>query len=311
MAQESESPQAIERRRAPHELVNHFLLTRPLADQTRRTYRCGLEAFLLFLEQKKIERPSPQDLAAFRESLVSSGLSPLSVNTYLYAVRSFFKFLARGRLYPDIGTEIKGLPRATGHARRSLDADELRRLFQSIDRSSLSGLRDYAMLNLMARTGLRSVEAVHLDLGDLGGRSGRKVLYVRGKGRPAKSEYVVLTEKSWRPLDEYLQARTQAGEKLSRSSPLFVSHGNRSRLQRLTTRALRKIAAARFRAAGLDTSRLSPHSLRHTAAHLALYAGSDIRDLKEMLRHKSLETTMVYLREVDRLSRAPEDKIDF
>jgi integrase/recombinase XerC/integrase/recombinase XerD len=80
--------------------------------------------------------------------------------------------------------------------------------------------------------------------------------------------------------------------------------------QRLSTRSIRKIVKARFRAIHLDTPRLSCHSLRHTCVSIAVQAGAKIQDVQQMARHADIGTTMGYYHSHNRSMGLPEKKID-
>jgi integrase/recombinase XerC/integrase/recombinase XerD len=94
------------------------------------------------------------------------------------------------------------------------------------------------------------------------------------------------------------------------SAPLFVSHSDRNNTERVTTRTLSRIAKERLRGINLNSTRLSAHSLRHTAITLSLQAGATIQEAQGMARHASITTTMIYAHNIDRIANAPERKID-
>jgi len=88
-----------------------------------------------------------------------------------------------------------------------LTVDDVSGLLGSIDRSTIEGKRDYALINLLIRTGLRTIETIRADVGDIRQASGETVLSVQGKGRDEKDELVILTPPSLNPIREYLTAR--------------------------------------------------------------------------------------------------------
>ena len=191
--------------------------------------------------------------------------------------------------------------------KETLTKDEVKRLLDGIKTTNLNALRDYALINLMLRTGLRTIEVVRASIGDIGREGGETVLRVWGKGRDTKDEFVILMESAYKPILDYLQCR----QTTNTSEPLFASHSNRNTSEPLTTRSIRRIIEARLKAVGLKTSKVTAHSLRHTSATIALTNGADLIQVKEMLRHSDVNTTMNYAHNLNRLSKGAEKFIEF
>lgn len=185
--------------------------------------------------------------------------------------------------------------------------EQIKDLLDKINRATIQGVRDYAMLNLMLRTGLRTIVVIRADVGDIRQQSGEAVLWIHGKGRDAKDEFVLLTQDTLKPLYEYIQARGQAED----TRPLFVSMSDRNKNQRLTTRSIRRIVKEHLRDIHLDSDRLTAHSLRHSFATIALLNGAPLLQVKEAMRHNSIETTIVYAHAMDRVSNGAERYVRF
>jgi integrase/recombinase XerC/integrase/recombinase XerD len=236
----------------------------------------------------------------------SQGLSANSLSTYLVVVRKFFEWLEGMKLYPNVAKGVKGGKSARGFRKDCLTRDQAVELLAGIDRSTLLGKHDFALLNLLIRTGLRTIEVVRADVGDIRQEGGEARLLVQGKGRDSKDDFVLLTQAVLKPLRLYLQAQRPVGE----LTPLFASLSDRNIGCRLTTRTIRRIVKDRLRSIGLDSNRLTAHSLRHTAVTFALRGGASIQDAQAMARHASINTTMVYSHNVDRFEKAGERKVD-
>ena len=144
----------------------------------------------------------------------------------------------------------------------------------------------------MACCGLRTIEVVRLDCGDIEKRRGKYFLRIWGKARAGKVDSVCLLKQL---LDEYLKSRG----KVSAAEPLFVSASRSSRLQ---TQSISRLAKRAMKAVGLNSRRLVAHSLRHSFANNALSAGVDIRQVSKAMRHKSQAVTEVYLHDADLLN---------
>jgi integrase/recombinase XerC/integrase/recombinase XerD len=169
--------------------------------------------------------------------------------------------------------------------------------------------RDRAVLNLMVRTGLRCIEVTRANVEDIQYKSGKRVLVIQGKGRLDKDRLVVLTDKSYGPIEEYLRTRGRVNS----GEPLFTSSSNNSKGERLTTRSISKIAKDRLNEIGLTGRTFSAHGLRHTAGTNGLRAGLSLDRVAGLLGHSSTETTKMYVSyglEEDRIKNAPEEVID-
>jgi site-specific recombinase XerD len=162
------------------------------------------------------------------------------------------------------------------------------------------------MVSILLYTGLRGFELSALDFGDLDSIEGRAVLWVRSKGRLEKSDYVILTEAPLAALRAYLATRRN----LTPQSPLFLTEQNGAS-HRISVRSVQYRVDHYFQLAGLKSSRITPHSLRHTAAVASLKNGADIKSVQAMLRHRNEATTLIYLRSVARLDRPAEDAISY
>ena len=148
----------------------------------------------------------------------------------------------------------------------------------------------------MVRSGLSEIEIVRADVKDLKHSAGKTVLYVQGKNRDRKDEYVVLQEESIDALNEYMTMRGETEP----DEPLLCGIGNRAINARITTRAIRSRINFYFEIAGIDREGITPYSLRHTAAILAIEEGATPAQIKDMLRLKTLDSTLVYFEEAGR-----------
>jgi integrase/recombinase XerC/integrase/recombinase XerD len=170
----------------------------------------------------------------------------------------------------------------------------------------LTGKRDLALLNLLIRTGLRTIEVIRADIGDIRQQGTEALLWIQGKGQDAKDQFVILTDNTLRPIYEYLQARGAR----DKDKPLYASISDRNNGTRLTTRSVRRIVKERLRSIGIDSERLTAHSLRHTTITLSLEAGATIQEAQALGRHANINTTLIYAHNIDRLKNAPERLID-
>jgi len=288
------------------ELISSFIRAQDVRQNSRESYRKGLKKFLAWLQAREITQPTRETILDYKENLKESGLSSFTISSYIVAVRKFFTWLEATRGLPNIANGIKGAKRARGFRKDPLTLSQVKELLGSIDRAELQGLRDYALINLLTRTGLRTIEASRANVEDIRQQGGEALLWIQGKGRDEKDDFVLLTEETLRPIYEYLKARGST----KAEAPLFSSMSDRNGGGRLTTRTLRRIVKDRLRGIGIDSDRLTAHSLRHTGITLALQAGATVQEAQALARHANINTTLIYAHNIDRIKQAPERKID-
>jgi len=199
------------------------------------------------------------------------------------SVKSFFNYLTQKRhlLDHNVCQELD-MPKRSASLPKYLEEDECERLLAACD--GHFGYRDYCILMLFLSCGLRVSELVSLNITDIY----EDHLRVLGKGN--KERVVFFAEGCREAIDDYLSVRDSEKVLPEDKNALFISKDNR----RISTRGVQKMVDKKLKAAGLDSSRYSPHKLRHTAATLMLRNGVDTRALQEVLGHSNLNTTQIY-----------------
>jgi len=286
-------------------VAQEFISSQDIKDSSKETYQKGLKQFLFWLRETGITNPNRDTILRYKSELKDRGLSPYSIAVYIVAVRRFFEWAEGMKYYLNIAKGVKSTKNSRGFKKDSLTVEQLRVLLDHIDRTTLLGKRDYALLNLLVRTGLRTIEAIKADVKDIRQQAGEALLWIQGKGRDDKDEFVVLTQDTLQPIYDYLKNRGN-----NKDGPLFTSISDRNNGERLTTRSIRRIVKERLRAIGIDSHRLTAHSLRHTAITLSLKAGATIQEAQALGRHANINTTLIYAHNIDRLKNAPERMID-
>jgi integrase/recombinase XerC/integrase/recombinase XerD len=288
-------------------LISRFLSYQDIKENSKETYRKALKYFFEWIGEENIHKPTREDILAYKRFLETNRLSSLTLSNYLVAVRRFFEWCEGIKLYPNIAKNIKGARRSRHFRKEPLTVEQIRELLSHIDCSTIQGKRDYAMINLMLRTGLRTHEVIQANAGDIRQQAGETLLYIHGKNRDDKDEFVLLTQETLNPLYEYLQTRGKIEDK----APLFVSLSDRNQGKRLTTRTIRRIVKEHLRAIGLNNNKLTAHSLRHSFATNAILNGAPLMQVKEAMRHKNIETTTIYAHLLDRISNGAEKYVEF
>jgi integrase/recombinase XerC/integrase/recombinase XerD len=289
-------------------LVDSFISAQDIKQNSKDLYRRTLQQYLNWIEAKyyALSDITRVEILSYKEELLASGMSSLTVGSYITSVRRFYEWAEANKYYPNVAKGIKTPKRKQQFKKQPLtpaQATELINYYQAKD------LRDYAIVNLLLRTGLRTVEVIRANVEDIVFKGSQRVLLVHGKGRDEKDNFVLLTEKAYQPLAEYLSTRG----KVSPTEPLFSSTSNNSKGARLTTRTISYIAKEGLKAIGLDNRSFTAHSLRHTTAVNILRAGGSIETAQFTLRHTSPATTQIYtatLNEERRLQNSGEALLD-
>lgn len=277
--------------------------------KTIATYRHALAQWSSWLESQGM---GPLD--ATRETVISfkrhmaETHSAATTNAYLCAVRSLYAWTESQGIHPNVAAGVRGV-RAKAHSSKdSLSVEQARRLVaeRHSDTNEVKALRDRAIINLMARRGLRCIEVSRADVGDLRHEGGKAVLYVQGKGHATADDFIVLGEDCAEPIRAYLRARGRASD----DAPLFAATGNRNGGGRMSTRSISRIVKDALREQGIDDPRITAHSLRHTAVTLSLAGGASIQEAQSMARHSSIAVTERYAHNLRKLDAGAERAVD-
>ncbi|GAH65620.1 unnamed protein product, partial [marine sediment metagenome] len=236
------------------------------------------------------------------------GLSPYTFNQRYVAVRQFFRWLESDKGYtnPTKDVKVERLPET--HHREALTGEQFIALLDVINGdNSITALRDYALIFLMVKNALRPCEVSRADIKDISQKGGVCLLWIWGKMRTGKDEFIVLTEETHRTIRKYLSIRKPK----STSDPIFISRKTKSNGdKRLSTRSISRLVKQRLKSINIDNPKLTAHSLRHTGITFARNGGADILELKTFARHKNINTTLRYIHEIDRIENPPERKVD-
>ena len=290
------------------ELTDAFITAQDVKPSSRASYRRSLRQFFTWVDKKGyplsgIARPQ---VLEYKEDLLASGLTSLTVASYITSLRKFYEWTEAEKYYPNVAKGIK-LPRRNQQFKKQPltpgQATQLLQFYQA------RALRDYAIVNLLLRTGLRTVEVIRANVDDITYKGDKRVLMVMGKGRDEKDNFVEITDKTYGPIREYLASRTN----LKGSEPLFTSQSRNSMGERLTTRSISFIAKEGLKGIGLDERSYTAHSLRHTGATNILRTTGDLEQTRLFCRHSNPATTLIYVKTLEderRLENSGEAVLD-
>ena len=289
--------------------LRHLVVERGLSDNTVQAYRRDLLRYQEYLGSRGIgslAEVTRVDVEEFRRHLDHIGLAPASVTRCVVAVRNLHRFaVGSGQLQADVtagmspGTRSRRLPKA-------LSMDQVESLLAAPDTSTVEGLRDAALLELLYGTGARVSEVCALDVDDIRPVLDDPDLGLRLIGKGDKDRIVPLGSYAAKAVDAWLIRGRPAWAEIGNGEHALLLNTRGRRLSRQSAWAVIRRAGE---AAGLDVEHLSPHSLRHSYATHLLDGGADVRVVQELLGHSSVTTTQIYtlvtadhLREVYRSS---------
>lgn len=216
-------------------------------------------------------------------------LSKRTQSYYIISLRSWLKWMVKNDASV-IHPEKIDLPKAEAHQMQFLNSEKMQNLLSQPLLSSKTGLRDKAILEVLFSTGLRVSELVSLNRDQID-RAARE-FGVIGKGR--RPRVVFLSERAAYWLFKWLDSRTDHWQ------PVFIRFAGKvndpatdGEEMRLTTRSVQRLVEHYCKKAHLPI-RISPHGMRHSFATDLLANGAGLRDVQEMLGHKSIATTQIY-----------------
>ena len=285
-------------------LYYRFIEYLDASPKTVETYSKALRVFLAYLASEGITQPTREDILSYREALKEDH-KPSTVQAYIIAVRLFFQWLGQEGLYPDVAQHIKGARLTKEHKKDYLTSSQVKAVLRKIDRKTPQGRRDYAIFSLMVTGGLRDIEVHRANVEDLRTLGDSTVLYLQGKGREDRDEYIKVTPE----VEKAIRATFSDREGIDGKQPLFISLSNNSHGERISTRSISGSVKTSLRRAGYDSERLTAHSLRHTAVTLSLLGGNSLQEVQQFARHSNISTTQIYAHNLDRAKNKCESTI--
>lgn len=273
------------------DLVARFVKFAGVSPSSAKTYTKSLKQMFKYFKANEVAMPTRETLVDWIEDMKAVGRSASTIQLYVSSAKIFFRWLSQENLYANIADHLKtGVKPSHTHKKDALDVDQCRELVANVKGDSVKDLRDKAILCLMTTAGVRTVEVVRANVGDIRFERGKVFLYVTGKGHNEADDKILLSKQAHAAIRAYLKARG----KVSASDPLFASTSRRNKNARLETQTISRLVKRNLREIGLDSPRLTAHSLRHAVATNLIFAGVELPKVQMVLRHKSLSTTMIY-----------------
>lgn len=273
---------------------NRWLLFVDIKSTSIKTYNATIKSFLKYLQDNQIIQPTRQDIIIWRDCMIKNGLKANTVKNKIQIIKSFFKWLEYENIYKNIALNIKSPKISNEYKHDYLTENQIKDLLKII-----TNKRDYAIILLMITSGLRIHEIASANINDIKNKNGYKVLYILGKGHETKEDYIIITDFVYSAIMEYLKTRKDQNESL------FISN----QIKPISTRQLERIINNYFVKLGIKNERLTAHSLRTTTATMNYKQGATLEEIKTLLRHKSINTTLMYTHLLERENNNCEQKI--
>lgn len=277
----------------PSEMINGYLLELDVRPDTKRTYNWLLRKFFIWTSDRRLvpSQLSRKDIIEYKNWMIRKGFSPFTINRYMAAVRSFFKWMDANGRHNNITIGVRRMKLPFGQQREIFTTTEWKQFLAQINRKTRSGMRDYAMFQLLIYTGLRSNEMRMIDVEDYYTSRGHRLMKVLAKGRRMKDTIIPIEPILADIIDQYLERM-----KLRAGHPLFPSWSPSNKYGHLASTGLSKLFKGYLAKAGLDPDKFTIHSIRHSAAAWIMNAGGSVFDIQRFLRHSNPNTTMIYLK---------------
>ncbi len=263
-----------------------------------------------------------ENIKEYRKHLVDGEKTSPTIRLSLLAIKHFHTACLAEKLVKDnpvIGVKAPRKKREVGSTINYLTQEELQQLIDSVlptykirgeNTTKVQVLRDRILLGCMALQGCRSIEMYRANLGDISSSVGQHYFKLDGK---SSIRSIILRPDLESEIAQYCQARKSTKEKLTSSSPFFISLSNRRYGQRLSRSGIGHVVDGYLSKCDLKHSdlerNLSPHSLRHTAGTLSLQNGSSLREVQDFLGHSDPKTTAIYTHILNSQSNNPASKI--
>jgi integrase/recombinase XerC len=261
---------------------------------TRRVYQKDIKNFLSDTGTElgkflTLDRHGAYALVSrYKGDLIKKELKSATINRRLAAIKSLVSFAYNCGHCEFMLEAVKGEKLCAYRDTTGIDPEAFKRVLGGIDRTSLKGIRDYALMMLLWSNALRRSEVSKASIADFDPVT--KTLRIFGKGRGNQSEIVSLGSGTVNAIEAWLEARGETNP----DKALFVSVNPGYRDGRLCTQGIYNIVKYRCQSAGISKP-MSPHRVRHSSITAALEStGGDVRRVQKLSRHSSLNTLLIY-----------------
>lgn len=272
------------------QLVRSFLSDQDVSEQSRALYGRVIRIWFRHLQAHGIDYNSVrrEHVLQYKQHLINSGKSQLTVDNYITVVKLFYRWASGRGYFQNVAEGVKKSRRYKGFRKMTIPREKMSELIHAPDTSKDKGKRDKAIISLLAKRGLRTIELTRANVEDVTPEG----MYVQRKGHTEKDEFVELTQETIDVIHDYLLTRNN----LKGTQPLFTSLSRFNTNQRIGQRSISKIVREYLIHIGISSKRISAHSLRHSIAKYLIDDGVELYNVQLFLGHSSPVITQIYTR---------------
>lgn len=269
------------------EYNSYIRLERSLSDNTRMAYLEDLAKFMDYIKDSSItvENAERHHLEEFLIDLSDLGITPRSRARIISGIKAFYDFLVMTDKRDDNPTDLLEMPQIGKHLPEVLSIEEIDAMEAAIDLSHPQGHRNKAIMEVLYSCGLRVSELINLQISNIYFDE----MYITVIGKGDKQRLVPISSSAVKYINYWLEDRDKLNIKKGCEDYLFLNRRG-GQIGRVMIFDIIKDLAEK---AGIQKN-ISPHSLRHSFATHLLEGGANLRDIQEMLGHKSILTTEIY-----------------
>ncbi|NOY68155.1 MAG: site-specific tyrosine recombinase XerD [Deltaproteobacteria bacterium] len=268
--------------------LNYLVVEKGLSGATLEAYGADLSRFTRFLKANGIKKAGMIDTAVIIKYLIDlrdEEIGARSRGRHLVSIRGFFKFLVSEKIIKTDPARLIDLPKFGLTLPSVLNVEDIRSIIDAPDRSTLLGMRDAAMLELLYAAGLRVSELLGTRVQEINLEAG----FVRVFGKGSKERIVPIGTYAKDKIRQYLSTARPLLLKNRASPYLFFGRAGKMMTRQGFWKRLKAYAVL----AGCDKN-VTPHSFRHSFASHLLEGGADLRAVQMMLGHVDISTTQIY-----------------
>ncbi len=296
------------------DLSQIYLLQKQISNSTLKSYKIAFKKYIDYLKENNIIYAKTSDIIRYRQHRRALGDSTYYIYIHISVLKGFYHFLSVNqkklnidKLYAyDIVTPIKNEKINHRINKPILTVKQAKHMILHTKRSRkyIWHYRDHAIISLMMTSGVRRFEIIYAKKSDYQIIDEKAILYIKKKRSADVKEFVKISKGTQKALNDYLDKRKD-------DNPyLFISHKNISKQGHLSRTFFADMFPRILKSCGLEDKNITPNVLRQTAGMINLLRGGTLASTQSFLRHKHIESTLVYQEHLERLKDDSAYKID-
>ncbi|VEF47905.1 site-specific tyrosine recombinase XerD [Bacillus freudenreichii] len=272
------------------DFIHFMIVEKGLSQNTVKAYERDLVNYLSYVQKilhiNSFDEITRMHIIQFLGQIKGEGKSSRTLARHIASIRSFHQFLLREKAAGHDPTVHIETPQLEKNLPKVLSITDVQSLLEAPDQSTMFGIRDKAMLELLYGTGTRISELLDMNLDDIHLTIG----FVRCRGKGNKERIIPIGMEATKAIERYLkEARPKLRKEKNKTDALFLNHHGKRLTRQGFWKNLKKLASK------ADIKKeLTPHTLRHSFATHLLENGADLRAVQEMLGHADISTTQIY-----------------